>query len=534
MITIILYICEIVRIILSLTYPVSNYFLDLIYRFLMGPNKPLPPINNKILLMPAMELAEKIRKRQLTCKEVMRAYIQRSQLIHGYINAVTDQRYVEALQDAVAVDRFLKSGEKTEEQIAEETPLLGVPFTCKETQGIKGLAQTTGLVKAKGHVADEDGDAPALYRKAGAIPVTVTNVPEICMWWDSANHLYGITKNPYDNRRTVGGSTGGEAALLTGAGAIIGIGTDIGGSIRVPCAFCGVYGHKSSRGIVSNWGTFPYCQMFPDRKDPQIEERTQRHFASTGPMCRYAKDLPLLLKVLSGDDKRIRLDEKVDFRKIKVYYMKGLPGIFNSARAEIQRAVMKAAKHFEEEFGVKTIPLNIKEMKYDFSIWLAKFREIGAPPLKTGLSYGKESVNLWIELLKSFFHCSDHTLPVILFALRKPMDENFYHKCLEMYKVLHKKFEDIFEEDAVVLFPTHPEPPPHYLMSIPKFPNIAYTCIFNILGYPITAIPAGLSNGLPIGIQAISGQFKDHLTIAAAQELDKVFGGWISPCQIKA
>ncbi|GBM74901.1 Fatty-acid amide hydrolase 2-A [Araneus ventricosus] len=138
----------------------------------------------------------------------MRAYIQRSQLIHDDINAVTDQRYVEALQDAVAVDQFLESGEKTEEQIAEETPLLGVPFTCKEVLGIKGLAQTAGLVKAKGHLAEEDGDAPAMYRKGGAIPVTVTNVPEICMWWETTNHLYGITKNPYDNRRTVGGSTG--------------------------------------------------------------------------------------------------------------------------------------------------------------------------------------------------------------------------------------------------------------------------------------------------------------------------------------
>ncbi|CAL1275216.1 unnamed protein product [Larinioides sclopetarius] len=534
MIVIVLYICEIIRIILSFTYPVSNYFLDLIYRLLMGPNKPLPPIDNKILLVPAVELAEKIRKRQVTCKEVMRAYIQRSQLIHDNINAVTDQRYVEALQDAVAVDRFLESGEKTEEQIAEETPLLGVPFTCKEVLGVKGLAQTAGLVKAKGHLAEVDGDAPAMYRKAGAIPVTVTNVPEICMWWETDNHVYGNTKNPYDNRRTTGGSTGGEAALLTGAGAIIGIGTDIGGSIRLPSAFCGVYGHKSSRDIVSNWGAFPYCKLSPDGEHIFTEERPQRHFASTGPMCRYAKDLPLLLKVLSGDDKRIQLDKKVDFRKVKVYYMKGIPGFFNSAQAEIQRAIMKAANHFEEEFGVKAIPLDIKELKYAFAMWSAKFREIGAKPLKTGLCYGKESINLWLELLKSFFRCSDHTLPLIFFSLLKPMDDKFYHKCLEMYKAMHKKFEDIFEEDAVFLFPTHPEPPPHCLMTIPKFPNVAYTCIFNILGYPITAIPAGLSNGLPIGIQAISGQFKDHLTIAAAQELDKVFGGWISPCPIKA
>lgn len=191
-------------------------------------------------------------------------------------------------------------------------------------------------------------------------------------------------------------------------------------------------------------------------------------------------------------------------------------------------------KHFEEEFGIKPIPLDIKEIKYAFALWGSKFREIGATPISTGLSYGKKSINLWLELLKSFFRCSDHTFPLIFFGLMKPMDEKIYHKLLETYEVLQKKFEDIFEEDAIFLLPTHPEPPPHYLMTIPKLSNVGYTCILNILGYPVTAIPAGLSNGLPISIQAISGQFKDHLTIAAAQELDKVFGGWISPCPVEA
>ncbi|GIY71668.1 fatty-acid amide hydrolase 2 [Caerostris extrusa] len=445
----------------------------------------------------------------------MRTYIQRSQLIHPHINGVVDDRYVDALQDAIAVDRFLESGEKTEEQIARETPLLGVPFSCKEVLGIKGLAQTTGLVSAKGHVAEEDGDASALYRKAGAIPVTVTNVPEICMWWETANNVFGRTKNPYDHTRSAGGSTGGEGAVLAGAGAVIGIGTDIGGSIRIPSAFCGIYGHKPSRGVVSNWGTFPYCQMTPDKKDV----RATAQFISTGPMCRYACDLPLLLKV--------------DFRKVKVYYMKEIPGLLSAARPEVKRAVEKAAKHFEEEFGVKPIPLELKELKYAFEMWMCKFKEVGAPPLKTALAYGKDSINPWWELVKSVFRRSDHTVPLLFFSLLKnPEKDKFYYECLEKYDVLLKTFNEIFSEDAIFLFPTHPEPAPHYLMTIPKFKNVGYTGIFNILGFPCTAIPAGLSKGLPIGIQAISGPFMDHLTIAAALELDKLFQGWISPCPI--
>ncbi|GFQ71716.1 fatty-acid amide hydrolase 2, partial [Trichonephila clavata] len=199
------------------------------------------------------------------------------------------------------------------------------------------LLQTTGLVTAQDHVAEEDCDAGALYRKAGAIPVTVTNVQETCMWWDNSNHVFGRTKNPYNNSRTPGGSTGGEAALLTCAGAVIGIGTDIAGSIRIPSAFCGIYGHKPSRGVVSNWGTFPYCQKTPDKKDIRPTEM----FISTGPMCRYAKDLPLLMKVLSENDSRIKLDEKVDFRKVKVYYMKEMQGVFKGSRPDIKKAIIK-------------------------------------------------------------------------------------------------------------------------------------------------------------------------------------------------
>ncbi|GFY60265.1 fatty-acid amide hydrolase 2 [Trichonephila inaurata madagascariensis] len=334
-----------------------------------------------------------------------------------------------------------------------------------QNQKGESLLQTAGLVKAKNHVAEEDGDAGALYRKAGAIPVTVTNVPEICMWWDSSNHVFGKTKNPYDNSRVPGGSTGGEAALLTSAGAIIGIGTDIGGSIRIPSAFCGIYGHKPSRGIVSNWGTFPYCHMTPDKKDTRPTEK----FIGTGPMCRYAEDLPLLMKVLSGNDSRIKLNENVDFRKVKVYYMKEIPGMFNGSRPEIKKAIIKATKNFEEKFGIKATPLCFEEMKYALPMWMAKFKEVGAPPLQTGLAYGKSPINLWLEIFKSLFRLSDHTFPVLFVSAGSISGKGKnYYNILEKYKSLEKKFEDIFQEDAIFLFPTHPEPPPHFLQPFLK------------------------------------------------------------------
>ncbi|XP_042909371.1 fatty-acid amide hydrolase 2-A isoform X3 [Parasteatoda tepidariorum] len=519
-------VAEFVRILLTFTRPFSDKILSFVYYLVMGPTKPLPPITNNILLYSATDLAEKIRKRQLRCEDIMKAYVERSREVHPIINAACDERYEAAIQDAKDIDKFLDSGEKSPQEIASETPLLGVPFTCKEAIGVKDMAQTCGMVKARNHIAEKDSVAAAEYRKAGAIPVTVTSVPETCMWWESANLNFGIPKNPYDNTRTVGGSSGGEGSIISAASAVIGIGNDIAGSIRIPASFCGIYGHKPSKTVISNYGSFP--------DDPEEDAKVD-DFVSTGPMCRYAQDLPLLTRVLSGYDKRVQWDKKVNFSNLKIYYMENIPGILNSSIPSITEKVRMAAKHFEITYDITTIPLKMDELEYAFPIWECKLLERDIAPFKDCLAGESGKINLWWELFKSIFRLSDHTWPAIYFAMvdRRTKDA-FYYKCLQKYQELEKKFQEIFSEDAILLIPTHPEPPPHYLMTIPKYPNIAYTCIFSILGFPSSQIPTGFYNGVPIGIQAISGHFKDHLTLATAVELDKVFGGWKSPCPVIA
>ncbi|CAL1289238.1 unnamed protein product [Larinioides sclopetarius] len=511
---------ECLRIVLALTRPLSDWVLNFLYRLVMGKSKVLPPIDNKILLMSAVELAEKIRKRQLSCEEVMRAYVARSREVHKYINAATDERYDDALKEARALDTMLAASPKTEEEIARDTPLLGVPFSCKEAIGVKGMAQTCGLVRAKGRLCLKDSDTAELYRNAGAIPYVVTNVPELCMWWESANHVYGLTKNPYDHARTVGGSSGGEGSIIAAAAAVIGIGNDIAGSIRIPASFCGIYGHKPSRDLISNKGTFP------DSED-EFDQ-----FVSTGPMCRYAQDLPLLTRILSNNSSKIPWDAKVDFRNVKIYYMEEIPDFLQRSTPDIKKAVRKAVTHFEEEYGQRAVKVSFPEMKYAFNMWECKLLECGGPSFKSVLAVDGK-INLHWELFKCLLGLSEHTLPAIYFGMvdRRTKDP-FYHKCLTMYEDLKRKFDEIFQGDAIFLLPTQCEPPMHYLTTIPKYPNIGYTCIFSILGYPSSQIPVGFSDGVPIGIQAISRQYQDHLTLAAALELDKVFGGWVSPCPI--
>lgn len=176
--------------------------------------------------------------------------------------------------------------------------------------------------------------------------------------------------------------------------------------------------------------------------------------------------------------------------------------------------------------------LSIPELQYALDIWESKLLEVGLPPFRDAV-VGKSS--LFLELIKVFFRSSEHTLPAVYYSAieRRAMDSN-YHRFLKMYNTLKKKLEEVLEGDAILLIPTHPETAPHHLMTIPKYPNQAYTCILNVLGLPSVQIPAGLSGGLPIGIQAVGRANNDHLCIRAAMELEKVFGGWRSPSKITA
>src|SRR6185503_363040 len=147
-----------------------------------------------------------------------------------------------------------------------------------------------GLVARKGRLATQDAVAVARLRAAGAIPLGVTNVSELCMWMESDNRVYGRTNNPYDQARTVGGSSGGEGAIIGAGGAPFGVGSDIGGSIRIPAAFCGVVGHKPSGRLVPNTGQFPPA------------EGPANAYLGTGPLVRRVRDVWPLLRVMAGPD----------------------------------------------------------------------------------------------------------------------------------------------------------------------------------------------------------------------------------------
>ncbi|KAK8762642.1 hypothetical protein V5799_026095 [Amblyomma americanum] len=204
----------------------------------------LPPAKDDILLRSARSIAGAIRKGEVKSVDVVSAYIKRIQEVQPIINAVVDDRFEEALREAEAADQLVASGTSSVQELIHEKPLLGVPFSVKDSIAVKGMRQDAGSLMYRGSRAVEDAPCVARMRAAGAIPLALTNVPELCLWGDAHNLVYGTTRNPHDTRRGPGGSSGGEGSLLASAGSLIGLGTDLAGSVRIPAAYCGIFGHK--------------------------------------------------------------------------------------------------------------------------------------------------------------------------------------------------------------------------------------------------------------------------------------------------
>lgn len=320
-----------------LTFPF--YFMLSLQR-----TKTLPPITDEVLLQSASTLAKKIRKRQLSSEDAVQAYIARIKEVNPYLNAVVEDRFEDAVRDAQEVDRLVTSHCKAEQEIEKETPLLGVPLTVKECCSVKGMSHCVGSLSRRGIKADKDSEAVELMRKAGAIPLLVSNTPELCLSWETTNLVTGKTLNPYNFLRTSGGSSGGEAALIASGASVIGVASDVAGSIRVPAMYNGIFGHKPTPGYVSIDGHFPYAT-----------DKNFHKYLVVGPIARYAEDLKLMLSVMAGDKaSKLRLYDTVDLHNLKVFFMTepGYSLVLLPVEQDIKDAIHRVAEHLNKKYGM--------------------------------------------------------------------------------------------------------------------------------------------------------------------------------------
>lgn len=495
--------------------------------FLKGPAKSQPPIKDLTLLCSATTLALKIRNKQITSESVVQSYIDRIKEIQPVLNCIVEDRFEDALKDAKKCDDLLKSkNAPSPEDLAKEKPFFGVPFSTKDCIAIANMKQTAGLVVRKKIVAKEDAEVVRLMKAAGAIPLVTTNVSELAMWWETSNHLYGTTKNPYNTRHIVGGSSGGEGCLQAAAGSPLGIGSDIGGSIRMPCFFNGIFGHKPSENIVSRDGQYPSAQS-----------EDQDRLLSIGPMCRYAKDLLPTLKILASKNAdKLRLEDKVDISKIEFYYMEDDGGQFliSPVDVEIRDAMRAVVRYLEKAHKIKATKLSIRKLKKSTALWMANMSCKDEKDFTYELTNRNGHIILWWEFVKWALFMSNHTLIALLtaaferFAVKRGSEKHV--KLMQESRDLYQEFQEILGKNGVFLYPTHPTAAPLHHEPLIKPFNFSYTAIINVLGLPSTACPLGVNKqGLPIGIQIVGGLYQDHLTIAVANELERGFGGWVPP-----
>lgn len=486
----------------------------------------LPAIRDEILLKPATELTKKIKSGELKAERVVQAFIDRINEVEPFVNGIVDKRFSEAILEARQIDSVIQSGNVA---VLLHKSLLGVPFVGKDHVAVKDLLFTCGVVARKGLVATQDAEIISNLKAEGAICVGLGNVPELAFSVDCGNMLYGRTKNPFDLSRSPGGSTGGGAAVVAYAGSSIAVGTDIGGSIRIPGFCCGLFGYKPSPLIANTTGFWPECS----------EEKASLLVA--GPLSRHACDLSPVFKSMAGKEvvqKRLpHFDDPVDLSRVTVFFLTGTgEPLAQQTSQELCNITVAAANFFHKEYRSNVRRLD-KFKGFDKA--LSIFTEVIPDSSSTygeKLTNGHGNINIPIEWLKKLFNLSNYTLAMLIlctmesFKKHNKQRQSRQEKAKGMLEEMKKDFQHLMQNNAIFLMPTLPDVATKHNETLVKFFNFGCPCLFNMLEVPVVQCPLGLGKkGLPLGIQIAAGRGQDHLCLAAAAALERKFGGWISP-----
>ncbi len=470
-----------------------------------------------------LKMAELIRSRAVSSVDLVEAHIELIQAVNPRLNAVVNQRFAAAREDARIADSRIAKGE------SDLPPYLGVPCTLKENFAFAGEVQSGGQVSRRDFIAEKDATAVARLKAAGLIPLGFTNLSELGMWMESNNQVYGRTNNAYSTKHIAGGSSGGEGAIIGSGASPLGLGADIGGSIRLPAFFNGIFGHKPTGGLVPGSGQFP----FPDGDGVKL--------LASGPLTRRAEDLYPLVKILAGPDgidsgtvtAELKNPADVKISKLRVFYQEQLPFLYATpVQKEMKEAVRAAVARLSQITERPVAEAKHKYMGEALQLWATRMAGGSKSSFDELLSAGKK-VNFGLELAKSFFGESDFSLPANALALIEEladMPQQMKAHYLGHVAELRTYFTDLLGEDGVFLCPTYTTTAPRHNMPLLRPLDFVYTALFNVLELPVTQVPMGFDkNGLPTGIQVVANHFNDHVAMAVGTFLESQFGGWKAP-----
>jgi fatty acid amide hydrolase 2 len=463
-----------------------------------------------VLERSATSLAAGIRGGELSSRDVVEAHIAQVQAVNPTIRAMVADRFDAARAEADAADQAVRDG-------LPLPPFHGVPCTIKEAFAVRGMPWTGGLTARVGTRAPRDAVTVARLRDAGGIVLGVTNLSELCMWFESDNPVYGRTVNPYDADRIAGGSSGGEGAIVGAGASPFGLGADVGGSIRMPAFFCGVFGHKPGSGVVPNSGQFPLTSW---EASP---------FLASGPLARRAEDLMPLLRTLAGPDgtdpvctpTALGDPAEVAFTHRPVLTVgDGLPF---RVEAVLSDAVGAAATELVSAGG-RAASVDLPALRKSFDLWSSAMSAAEGPGRFLRLMRYRRRR----QLLR---HAHEHTLPAVVLGLVEDVGALSQRRVQRHLEILDQLRDDLVLAmgDGVLVYPSHTRRAPRHRSPWRRPFDWVYTGIFNVLGFPVTQVPMGLADGLPTGVQVVAAPGNDHVAIAAAMRLEQRFGGWVPP-----
>src|SRR4029077_8202111 len=460
----------------------------------------------------AVSMAEQVRQKKISAVELVDAHLARIAQLNPRLNAFIALDEDRARRDARVLDTAAAHGNF-------RGPLHGVPISIKSSIATAGLRCESGTRLRAGNVPETDAVLVSRCREAGEIILGVTNTPELLMAWETDNVLYGRTNNPWDFSRTPGGSSGGEAAGIAAGCSAGGVGSDGGGSIRVPAHFSGICGLKPTPGRIPSTG------HFPESAGPF------GLLGVVGPMARTVADLQTLFEVMAGPDDGdpssapvpLRKIAGEDLRRIRIGYFEndGPPPVPPETRAAIRTAAKALSRG-----GFEVAPFRPDGLEEARQLWWKLFGTAGGMvlrPLTKGLE--NELSPLLNEFLGWVAAEPQHSGDTLLDAwLRRDIVRGRILAQMQRFPIL------LCPAAAIPAFRHGERSWTVEGQTVNYLYAWSYTEFFNLLGKPAAVVPVGQSpEGLPIGVQIVGRPWEEELVLAVAARIEDGCGGLRRP-----
>lgn len=458
---------------------------------------------NEIICLSATALARAIRSKDISALNVVTAYLERIETINPTINAVVQLAADRALDEARAADAALAHGEVN-------GPLHGVPMTLKDSIDTAGIVTTAGTTGRRNFIPEKDATVAARLREAGAILLGKTNTPELTLYVETVNLVYGRTRNPYNPDRSPGGSSGGAAAIVAACGSPFDLGSDTGGSIRQPAHFCGIAGLKPTSGRVPRTGHIISYEM------GALDSLT-----TIGPLTRYVEDLALIFPIIAG----------VDWHDPAIVPMPiDDPGM-------VELSTLRGAYYTDNEFVPPTaeVAATVKSAVSALSNAGMALEENRPDEVKTG-------TGMWLKLATA--DGGDWVRRILEAAGTKEIDPILKNRILSRNPISSSGFTSLLTEldrlrsgmlrfmkqYDVIVCPVNAFPAMPHGEVMAKGDGYSYTRTYNLTGWPVVVVRCGTSSdGMPIGVQVVARPWREDVALAVAAHLEKACGGWQPP-----